>query len=224
MPAISGAARRSVRRLRGRLELGATKPVSDVFGFDRGTPVDRVYIERFLAAHQAEIRGSVLEVGETRYVSRFGADRPTHVDVLDIRSDNPVATIVADLTDTAALPESQFDCIIVTQVLFLLSDMESGVRSLHRMLKPGGTLLLSVPVTSRICDDEPDQWRLTSRGLKWLVDRVFGPGVGHVEAHGNLTTSIAFLRGMAAEDMSPRFFADDDPRFELVAFAHAIRS
>ena len=48
------------------------EPVSRSFGFDRGTPVDRRYIEQFLARHAAAIRGDVLEVGDDGYTRRFG--------------------------------------------------------------------------------------------------------------------------------------------------------
>src|SRR6185503_10982321 len=42
-------------------------PISRVFGFDRGTPVDRYYIENFLADNASDIRGRVLEVGDDSY-------------------------------------------------------------------------------------------------------------------------------------------------------------
>ena len=42
-----------------------TKPVSDHWGWDRGTPVDRYYIEQFLAEHAADVRGRVLEVKDS---------------------------------------------------------------------------------------------------------------------------------------------------------------
>lgn len=50
---------------RERLGLARLDPVSRTFGFDRGKPVDRWYIERFLAAHADDVRGRVLEVAET---------------------------------------------------------------------------------------------------------------------------------------------------------------
>ena len=67
-------------RLRGRMELGRwslsgrTQPVSKHWGFDRGTPVDRWYIERWLAGQAKVIRGSVLEVKDAGYTARFGTD------------------------------------------------------------------------------------------------------------------------------------------------------
>ena len=47
-----------------------TKPLSDHYGRDRGTPVDRYYIEQFLAAERAAIRGRVLEMMNRDYTVR----------------------------------------------------------------------------------------------------------------------------------------------------------
>ena len=46
------------------------QPVSREFGADRGQPLDRYYIEQFLSTYQADIRGDVLEVEESLYMSR----------------------------------------------------------------------------------------------------------------------------------------------------------
>jgi hypothetical protein len=55
------------RRLPGpRVNWGTlrrTSPVSDHYGYDRGQPVDRFHIERFLRDQRNAIRGEVLEVG-----------------------------------------------------------------------------------------------------------------------------------------------------------------
>ena len=48
------------------------EPFSTTFGFDRGTPVDRYYLDRFLDANRALITGRVLEVQVPSYTRRFG--------------------------------------------------------------------------------------------------------------------------------------------------------
>ena len=59
-------------------------PISKEWGFDRGLPIDRYYIERFLQRHAADIRGRVLEVGDNAYTRRFGGDRVTNSDVINL--------------------------------------------------------------------------------------------------------------------------------------------
>ena len=125
-------------------------PISRYFGFDRGQPVDRHYVERFLARHAADVRGRVLEVGDDSYTRQFGGDRVTVRDVLHVNEHNPQATIVDDLASGERIPSDAFDCVILTQTLHLVYDIQAAVRTLHRILKPGGVLLLTVPGISQL--------------------------------------------------------------------------
>ena len=59
------ATRRRLRRLTRPAPLRGLRrlaPVSDKWGHDRGTPVDRWYIERFLERQAGDIRGRVLSL------------------------------------------------------------------------------------------------------------------------------------------------------------------
>src|SRR6478735_5047329 len=53
-------------------DFGRTEPVSVDFGFDRGLPIDRYFVEGFLARNASRIRGRVLEIGDNEYTLRFG--------------------------------------------------------------------------------------------------------------------------------------------------------
>ena len=64
-------------------------PVSRDWGYDRGVPIDRYYIENFLDRHAGDIRGHVLEIGVDSYTWRFGGDRVTKSDVLNLEEENP---------------------------------------------------------------------------------------------------------------------------------------
>ena len=63
------------------------EPTSLQFGFDRGTPIDRHYIEAFLLRNAAFIRGHVLEVGDDTYTWRYGGDTVQISDVLHVSAD-----------------------------------------------------------------------------------------------------------------------------------------
>jgi hypothetical protein len=98
-------------------------PVSRDFGFDRGLPIDRYYIESFLEKYAADIRGRVLEIGANTFTTRFGRDHVTQSDVLHVNNNNPVATIVGDLASADHIPSDLFDCVILTQTLQLIYDV-----------------------------------------------------------------------------------------------------
>jgi SAM-dependent methyltransferase len=186
-------------------------PISRNFGIERGSPIDRYYIEDFLRRHSGlseyspgAIHGHVLEVGEDTYTQQFGlgVDR---VDVLDASPENPRATIVADLTDGANLPSETCDCVICIQTLLVIYDVKSAIRTIHRILKPGGTALLTVPGISQICrpdiDSWGDYWRFTTLSARRLFEEVFEPANIAVDSYGNVLTASALPYGLSIEDL-----------------------
>src|SRR6185503_1474005 len=56
-------------------DLRRLRPVSRTFGYDRGLPVDRYYIESFLERNRRDIDGRTLEIGDDEYTRRFGGER-----------------------------------------------------------------------------------------------------------------------------------------------------
>jgi len=188
----------------GKIRLGSLRrlsPVSRTFGFDRGQPVDRHYIESFLANFTADVRGQVLEIGDSSYSQTFGGARITGQDVLHVSAGNPGVTIVADLTDAPDIPSERFDCIIFTQTLHLIYDMRAALSTLSRILKPGGILLVTLPGISQVCRDpaypEADSWRFTASSARRLFNEYFPENELYVQSYGNVLAATAFLYGLA---------------------------
>jgi hypothetical protein len=194
-------------------------PFSRAWGYDRGTPIDRVYIEAFLAEHAADVRGACLEVLNPHYTDRFGGTRVIRRDILDIDPSNTLATVVADLGETDSLPEQRYDCVIFTQTLHLVPDMRTAVANVWRSLAPGGVLLLTVPALGRHDTrkgSHHDRWRVTSTGLEWLLSELRGVHASTSRTYGNLLTCTAFLYGLAAEELRPEELQVTDPQFPLI--------
>jgi hypothetical protein len=212
-----------------REALGLTKlePVSRMYGADRGRPVDRWYIERFLAAHAADVRGRVLEVAETTYTRWYGGENVASSDVLHAAPGNPEATIVGDLATGRGIPREAFDCFIMTQTLHVIYDIAAAVRGTWDLLAPGGVLLATVPGISQISSDGRrdwgDWWRFTTDSASRLFSDVYGAGNVEVEAHGNVLSSACFLYGFAAEELSEAELAHRDPAFELLMTIRAVK-
>jgi SAM-dependent methyltransferase len=225
MPLVS---RQRLRRLLHPAWLGTLRrvtPISRRWGEDRGTPLDRYYIERFVEAHRGDIRGKVLEVKDPAYSRRFG-DPGATVDVLDIDPGNSYATVVADLAAADAVPASSYDCFILTQTLQLIYDVPAALRHAARILRPGGVLLATVPTVSRIVQVPGlrDYWRFTADSCAELFGGVFGPNRITVRARGNVLVSMAFLTGMAWEELRPRELEHDDPAFPLLVTIRAVKA
>ena len=204
----------------------ATSPLSREWGYDRGTPIDRHYIEGFLAKHSSDVRGHVLEIQEDDYSRRFGGDRVTQQDVLNVDTGNPRATIIGDLADPATLPEARFDCIILTQTLHLVFDMPVAITNIHRALRPGGVLLITVPGITQLDRFEfldSWYWSLTSPALQRLLSGPFLPSNVEIEAHGNLYAATAFLHAAAVQEVSKRKLDKVDRTYPVTIAARAVK-
>jgi SAM-dependent methyltransferase len=218
------------RDLQERERLGLTRlePVSRVFGFDRGTPIDRWYIERFLHRHAADVHGRVLEVAEPTYTRRYGGARVTASDVLHAAPGNPEATLVGDLVSGDGLPEAAFDCFICTQTLQVIYDVRAAVAGTRRLLAPGGVLLATLPGISQISREDMrdwgDWWRFTARSAERLFGEVYGDENVEVKQYGNVHAAAAFLYGLAAEDVDPVALETVDPDFHLLMTVRAVRA
>ncbi len=200
------------------------RPVSQNWGFDRGTPVDRFFIEAFLSANAQAIRGRVLEVKDDEYSKRYGRN-VTVVDVLDVDAANNRATVIADLAHAPQIAADSYDCIILTQVLHLIFDMSAAVRECHRILRVGGTLLATLPAASRTSREHQhsDYWRVTPAGADRLVGDVFGSDQCDITGHGNAALTAAFLMGVSAEEVPARLLSDVDSVFPLVVTVRATK-
>jgi SAM-dependent methyltransferase len=205
--------------------LRRTTPLSRSWGYDRGTPIDRVYIEEFLTKHARDIRGSCLEVLNADYTHRLGANGVVSSDVLDIDTTNPLATVFADLDEPDSLPAERFDCIIFTQTLHLVPDMRTAVANVWRALAAGGVLLLTVPAIGRHEARKSfhhDRWRVTKTGLEWLLAGVTD-APADVTTYGNVLSCVAFLYGMAAEELREEELQVFDREFPLIVAARVAK-
>jgi len=217
-----------VNRSRDRVDWGNLRrltPFSETYGLDRGGSVDRGYIDAFIARNASAIHGRVLEVRDDHYAS--GAKkRIRQLDIVDIDSSNPRATLVVDIGAPGALPSETYDCVIVTQTLHLVRDIERAVDNIWGALVPGGTALLSVPVICRIDADfgpAGDFWRFTPAGWQLFLNRRLPTADVSVEGHGNLVVAIAFLAGLAPQELTADEIAFEDPHFPVVACARIDR-
>jgi SAM-dependent methyltransferase len=210
----------------GRVRFGdlrRTTPISWDFGYRRGGPIDRHYIEGFLDRHRSVLAGRVLEIGEDTYTKRFGGARVTAAEVLHIDDSVPGAAHVGDLSDGDFLPGDSFDAVVLTQTLHLIYDFEAALRTIRRILKPGGTLLMTVPGITNV---DPGEWGTTwhysfsPHSVGRMCERVFGDDDVAIESFGNLLTAVAFLHGLGVGELDRAELDEYQPSYGLI---HAVR-
>ena len=212
----------------GRVNFGNLRrltPISNIFGFDRGRPIDRYYIENFLSQYANDIHGRVLEIEDDSYTRQFGGTRVTTRDVLHVTEGNPKATFVGDLTCAEHIPSNIFDCVILTQTLQLIFDMNAALKTLYRILKPGGVLLATLPGISPIDTDWNGvyYWGFTTLSAQKLFTEIFPEENVIVEAYGNVLAAIAFLEGLAVEDIRAEELDYRDPAYQVSITVRAVK-
>lgn len=197
----------------------STKPLSEWHGFDRGTPLDRFYIEGFLEKNKHLIHGTCLEIFDDTYTKRFGETRVAKADILDIESSNTNATIIADLRNMPQIADNSYDTIILTQVFQFIDAPEAALRECYRILKPGGHILATLPCLSRmdrISGIDADYWRFTKAGTKVLFEKAFEPSKLRIESCGNVRSGILSWIGASVEDASRHILEKNDAQFPLL--------
>lgn len=203
-------------------------PISPVFALDRGFPIERYYIERFLGEHASDIRGRALEMGDDTYLRKFGRERVERTDIFSY-VESPEATIIGDLTRADHVPDDSFDCIVFTQTLQMIYDMRAALRHLHRILKPGGVLLLTSHGISKIGrhlgrDGWGEYWHISTQAATDLFAEAFPGAEVEVRSYGNVLAATCALHGLASEELTPRELDHVDRDFQVVVTVRAVKA
>jgi SAM-dependent methyltransferase len=124
----------------------------------------RVTLDRFIAAHASG--GLTLDLGAQN--GPYAAHFPRRV-ALDLQA----ASGLDARGDAHALPfvDGAFDVVLCTEVLEHLVEPQRAIDEMHRVLKPGGQLLLTTRFLFPIHDAPHDYFRFTKYGLRHLLRR-----------------------------------------------------
>ena len=189
-------------------------PFSSRYGADRGTPVDRFYLERFLDANRAVITGRVLEVQMPGYTQKFGYDvTESHTVDIDPKFN---ATFTTDLADAAMIPSDHYDCVLLPNTLQHLELLEPALRTALRVLKPGGTILASAAGLLPLIADGGDFWRFSADGWRLVLAREWPGCPIAIDAGGNCLAAIAAIHGLAQEELDVDELTVSDPRYPVL--------
>ena len=125
------------------------------------------------------------------------------------------------------LPSDSFDCVLVTQLLPFVYDVRGALATCHRVLRPGGVLLITTPGICRIAPVEAERyghwWNFTDMSLRRLVEEAFGSDGVEITTYGNVLLAAAYLFGLGLDDVTAEELAFSDPAFQVVIGARAVK-
>ena len=193
-----------------------TIPFSRRFGRERGTPVDRYYIEEFVKSNSKLIQGDVMEIGDSFYTKKYGNDvRNSYIMHALGLGEN---AIKGDLVTGKGIKEEFLDCFICTQTLQVIYDIESTVKNLYRSLKHNGIALVTMHGISQLSVSDYNRWgeywRFTVKSAKLLFEKYFDEV--NVCSYGNVKIATALLYGLCMEDLDENDYMVNDKYYPVL--------
>ena len=190
----------------GALDFGHLRrvsPISTNFGFERGRPVDRYFIESFLADHAADVRGQCprgpgerlhAEIrGQRVERARSSACFPT----TRRRRSSAISRPARPFPGRRSTAQSSHRCSTCPRP-------PGGGPDIQRILKPGGVALVTVPGISQVEWSESWHWSFTLLSARQMFSEVFGEANVRARAYGNVLAATSFLWGIAVEELIRR--------------------
>lgn len=193
-------------------------PISRRYGREHGTPIDRYYIEKFLKDNIDLIHGDIAEFADDNYTRQFGHDINNSY-VLHVNGWGENA-IKANLVTGEGIRENMVDCLICTQVLQFIFDLDLAIANMYRILKPGGVALLTVHSIAQISlydyRNWGEYWRFTDMSIRELVKKNCRDAGLIICSYGNVKACIASLYGLCQEDMEQTDLDYSDEQYPLL--------
>lgn len=200
-----------------------TFPISRGFGGEYGTPVDRIYIERFLEQNKMDVYGTVMEIASDDYIKRFGEDRVTEKIILHVKGWGGPNVLKGNFETGEGLSENMIDSLICTQTLQYIYNLSEAAKNIYKIIRPGGVALITVPgikSLSRYHDANwGEQWSFTKKSLFKMFADVFGTENVQVCSYGNIKITTAYLWGICAEELEIEDFEYNDDQFPFIITA-----
>ena len=144
---------------------------------------------RLLADAEPGPQATVVDFGcgEQPYRSLFSGCNYFGVDL----AGNAAADVHTDPNGRVPLADESADLVLSTQALVHVADPVTYLDECHRMLRPGGTLVLTTHGVMFAIRHPTDFWRWTCDGLRLIVERA---GFAIAEQRGLMTLTAAGLQ------------------------------
>ncbi|MBK1987560.1 class I SAM-dependent methyltransferase [Sphaerospermopsis aphanizomenoides BCCUSP55] len=180
-------------------DLKKTVPICQAFGLTRGKPVDRYYLNKFIAEIYPQITGNILEIGGIPKDKDFYQVNPgSSYQIMNLEPGLGI-DIVGDAHDVSMIQPESFDSIITFNVLEHCYAPWQVVENIYTWLKPGGKCFAMVPSAVRLHATPMDYWRPLPDAFAWMF-RNFSQKKLYV--YGNPISVIASYHGIATEELT----------------------
>jgi SAM-dependent methyltransferase len=147
-------------------------------------------MRKYLARSVPYLTGRLLDAGcgSQLYKNMFQCDAYTGMEI----SSRFKPDIVGDVRHIDMVGDGSFDSVLCNQVLEHVDDVERAIAEMHRVLRPGGCLCVTVPFIGRLHGMPHDYWRFSISGLRYLLEKHHFE-VELIDPMGGFLTTQCFL-------------------------------
>jgi SAM-dependent methyltransferase len=132
----------------------------------------RHYLDRHLIASIPLYRGKVLDIGGVK-INRRGEFRipvEKENDWTCLNQSKASGAEILASVPPVPVPDESYDTVLMSEVLEYIEDAPALLKEVHRLLRPEGTLIMSVPFIHPLHGDpQYDCWRFTETGIRKLI-------------------------------------------------------
>lgn len=194
------------------------EPYSRNFGSERGTAVDRYYIDKFISQYQKYIYGDVMEIGTDMYTKCYGGRHVKNTYICHVEGgDN---WLKVNFETGEGIEDEKVDCLICTQTLQYIYDLKTAMQNIYRLLKNNGTVLITVPGIKQLCrfDDQKwgEYWSFTPKSLAKLCKEVADDNDFEVISYGNIKSAFSYMYGVCKEELNIEDLSYNDEQYPFL--------
>lgn len=163
--------------------------ISQVFS---GKTIARIIFNEQIATHCLKLSGKVLDLASGGH-SDYKQYLPDDIEL--IKTDSFMIDGVAarvDFNERFPFLDNEFDAVLFFNALYIAEDRVATLREVHRVLKPGGSLYLSMPLMYGEIPEPVDYCRLTYQGLEKELKEAGFLGINIIR-YGERFTAVTLL-------------------------------
>ena len=152
---------------------------------------ERIILREQIKKYAHYLSGVVLDIGAgtgDRYGTFIQCKKFLRMDVREGEGIDIVGR-----AEAIPLDNESVDGVLCTQVFEHLKFPEESVREIYRVLKSGGTLLITAPQTNELHEEPNDFFRYTKFGLTAIFERAGFKTIAH-EQRGGFFTTVAQIK------------------------------
>ena len=153
--------------------------------------IRRTLLDEALDAHRHLLVGDVLDVGGKRMRKRgkFRPDESASAGWRYLNIDPETEPDYLCSADSIPVEDGSFDAVLTAEVIEHLREPTATLREIHRVLRPGGQVVATIPFLHPVHGDPEDYQRWTADKLRMELDRA-GLAVQEIRPMGSLPAVV----------------------------------